>query len=81
MKEHLESKVYPGMGSTTAAYIQPWYDEKGVYHYHEGNTSRWEWSCSRGHKWVVINYGSPCPAGDFNRPKEETIILETKAKP
>jgi hypothetical protein len=54
----LESFVYPGMGFTTAAYFQPFYDENGKYHNHDANTTTTSYSCSNGHGWTVVSTGS-----------------------
>lgn len=57
-KEGLKSKVYPGGGSTTLMYCQPFYDEGGKYHHHDSNTTRYNYSCSNGHEWVEYSKGS-----------------------
>ncbi len=58
IKKGLKSMVYPGSGSTTCMYFQPFYDEEGKYHHHDGNITTYEYSCSNGHKWVEKSSGS-----------------------
>lgn len=50
--EGKKSQVYPGMSTITAMYFQPFYDEDGKYHNHDGNTITTSYSCSNGHRWV-----------------------------
>ena len=45
-KEGKKSIVYPGYGSTTLMYCQPFYDENGKYHHHDMNTTTTPYSCS-----------------------------------
>lgn len=80
IKAKQESKVYPGMGFSTAAYCQPFYDEKGRYHSHECNSSTYEYSCSRDHRWRVIAGRAACPHGDFEGSEPVTIILDDGGK-
>lgn len=63
----LKSEVYPQGTITTLMSFQPWYDENGVYHSHDGNKRRASYSCSKGHHWEK-EYYKPCPVGDW--PKE-----------
>lgn len=77
-KKHLESDVYPGVSSTTVVGCQPYYDKKGIYHYHECNDSTWSYRCSLGHEWQVVSHGFPCPAGDFNPGGSEVQVLSEK---
>ena len=53
-----KSQVYPGHGSTTAMWVQPFYDEDGKYHHHDGNTTTYSYSCSNGHEWTESSIGS-----------------------
>ena len=57
-KQDLKSRVYPGMGSSTLMYCQPFYDEEGKYHTHDSNTTTWQYSCSEGHEWRGSSSGS-----------------------
>jgi len=50
-----KSRVYEGMCWSTAIYAQPYYDEDGLYHYNNPNTTTCEWSCSKGHYWSEVN--------------------------
>ena len=49
------SRVYvtPGGISTAMAY-QPYYDEEGRYHYHDGNSFTQTWACSEGHSGAIV---------------------------
>jgi hypothetical protein len=46
-----KSRVYPGMTSTTCMGSQRYWDEEGVYHCHDPNTTSQRFSCSNGHVW------------------------------
>ena len=70
-----ESFVYPGMGSTTLMYCQPYYDKKGVYHDHDSNTRSYSYSCSNRHSWGTISTGQ-CPNCDFGKDSEKIIIYD-----
>ena len=48
----------PGYGMTTAAFYQPYYDEDGKYHHHDGNITTMEYSCSEGHSWTDKRSGT-----------------------
>lgn len=50
--QNLTSNVYPGVSTSTLMWCQPFYDEKGVYHDHDRNTSTTDYRCSNGHKWT-----------------------------
>ena len=47
----LKSEVYPTGETVTLMSFQPWYDEDGDYHSHDGNRRRSNYSCSKGHYW------------------------------
>lgn len=72
-EKELKSNVYPGGCSITCVYFQPFYDEDGNYHVHDGNTRTQGFSCSLGHSWVEYSYGS-CPSCDFGH-EEPTIKI------
>lgn len=63
VKENKKSCVYVGVGSVTAMYFAPYYDEKGEFHHHDGNTHSTSYSCSNGHHWTESRRGSPCHCG------------------
>ena len=52
------SRVFARGGSTTAAYYQPFYDEDGKYHHHDGNVRTASFECSNGHRWTEQSMGS-----------------------
>jgi len=53
-----------GGTSTLLGGSRDYYDEQGVHHFHDINTTRWNYSCSRGHNFDMVGH-SPCPAGDY----------------
>ena len=57
VKEDKRSKVYGGVGMTTAAYYEPFYDEDGEYHHHDSNAHTAQYRCSNGHKFTVTTRG------------------------
>lgn len=62
VKNGERSQVNVGTESTTLMYYQPYYDEEGVYHYHDMNTVTQTYSCSRGHSWATA-IKNRCPCG------------------
>jgi hypothetical protein len=63
--EGKKSTVSVGIGMTTCAYYTPFYDEDGKYHYHDGNITTTELSCSNGHTWAQRS-GNSCWCGWTN---------------
>lgn len=59
--EGQKSIVTPSHGGTTAMYCQPFYDENGVYHHHDSNTTTTGYTCSRGHRWSEVAPKPKCP--------------------
>jgi len=59
-QEGERSKVWAGASMGTAIYCQPYYDEDGVYHRHDPNTTTISYHCSRGHTWTKRT-GKGCP--------------------
>ena len=55
-------------------YCQPFYDEEGTYHHHDGNIVTSEYDCSRGNHWIE-KFHPKCPAGDYPEP---TAVEEEK---
>lgn len=75
--EGLKSRVYGGIGSVTLVYYPPFYDEDGVYHSHDGNTSTAGYNCSNGHRWTVKSNGwCPAPNCDWNKDRKEIVHYE-----
>ncbi len=72
-EKNLKSCVYPGTSTMTAAFYQPYYDENGIYHSHNGNAMTTEYSCSQGHSWIEKTTGC-CPNCDFGSDKKVDII-------
>lgn len=63
VSEGLASNVYPGVGVSTAMYCAPFYDEQGIHHHHDLNTTSRSYSCSNGHSWRDSEQ-KRCPAPD-----------------
>ena len=57
-EEGEKSLVYPGVGTVTAMYCPPFYDEEGRMHIHDSNITTQSYSCSRGHNWTEKSKGS-----------------------
>lgn len=51
-KEDKKSIVQEHGGISTLMYYQPFYDEDGKRHNHDGNRFTMSYSCSNGHKWL-----------------------------
>jgi hypothetical protein len=52
-KDGLKSKVFAGGSMSTAmAGGEIFWDEEGVYHFHETNTIISTYQCSLGHRWL-----------------------------
>ncbi len=66
----LRSRVTPGAGQRTLMYCPPFYDEDGVLHSHDANTTTTPYSCSNGHQWVETSKPS-CRACDWPAETEE----------
>lgn len=74
LKLKLTSKVYPESPTSTLSYAKKFYDEAGAYHIHDENTTRTEFSCSRGHVWATrVAAGTDCPRGDF-KPSQKDVL-------
>lgn len=50
----LSSKISIGNSQTTCLGSLPSYDENGVYHSNDPNTTTTNYECSNGHKWSEI---------------------------
>ncbi len=85
-QQGLKSRVYPdSYGTSTAMLSQVYYDEEGVHHRHDLNTSTRGFYCSQGHRWYVTS-GGHCGCGWVGHPTEvkwvdpepsEPIVAET----
>jgi hypothetical protein len=47
------SRLTVGGGSTTLSCTQSYYDENGIYHYHDSNWHTSSYSCSNGHYYQI----------------------------
>jgi hypothetical protein len=57
------SHIHEGYSMSTALYSRPYYDEKGVYHNHDGNIATTFYTCTKGHQWTAREQNR-CPAED-----------------
>ena len=63
-----KSTVFEGVGTVTCMYFQPYYDEEGEYHHHDGNSYTNSYSCSNGHQWSTSTTGRcPHPKCDYGK--------------
>lgn len=68
-----KSTVRLGPVTSTCMWFEPYYDEEGVYHHHDGNGVSSGWECSNGHEgW--ISHSKSCPSCDWG--SEETIHVD-----
>lgn len=59
-----DSVTYSSSGSTTLAWSSPFWDEKGLPHFHDSNWTTYDVSCSRGHRFRCSTR-KKCPSCDF----------------
>ena len=72
--ENKKSIVYPdGYGASTLMANHPYYDEEGMYHFHDMNTCVTGASCSNGHRWRISSQAK-CPSCDYGG--KNTIVWE-----
>jgi hypothetical protein len=78
-EQQLKSNVYPGMSSTTLMWCAPYYDEDGIYHHHDMNRTRSEYSCTQGHAWSVTSHPI-CPADNctFNDGNTDQVTIHAQ---
>ena len=70
-KDEKKSKVYPQGMFSTLMNCEPYYDEEGVYHYHDINRHTRSYVCSEGHRWSSV-LNNICPGCDWKSDKEDT---------
>lgn len=64
--DNQKSQVYPGSASSTLVNFTRYYDEDGLYHSHDPNTTTRDYSCSNGHKWREKTKHK-CPSCDYGK--------------
>lgn len=69
--EGLRSTVNSGMSMTTGMGYTSFWDEDGVHHVHDPNTTTTSYLCSNGHEWGESKI-RPCQAPDCDYGKEST---------
>ena len=62
--EGVRSRLTISPGMTTLMYSAPYYDEDGIYHSHDPNTTSFGWQCTEGHKGNSER-GTRCPSCDW----------------
>jgi hypothetical protein len=67
-----KSTIVGGNMFSTAAYYQPYYDEDGKYHFHDGNNHTREYTCSKGHK-IIVNLSNKCGACSYGHEEKITV--------
>lgn len=78
------SKLYMpnGYTSTLMGGTQTYFDEDGVRHHHEVNTSRGQGSCSNGHILdFIASTKCPAPECDYGHPTKVTFVAPEPPKP
>lgn len=68
-EEDLKSSIRSRGCSRTLLSCSPYYDEAGVYHSHDYNTSSCGYECSNGHRFTIHSKLS-CPSCDFGGDKK-----------
>jgi rubrerythrin len=66
-----KSRITPGMASITAMHCAPYYDEEGVYHLHDFNTTTTNYGCTNGHQWRETSPPNQCPGCEWPDVKEK----------
>lgn len=81
VEEGKKSTLHGGHGMVTALYCPSYYDEEGVYHHHDMNTTTSSYHCSNGHKMIIRTKPS-CPSYpencDHSGTEDIEIIEENK---
>lgn len=60
-------------GTVTCAYYQPYYDEEGAYHHHDGNMRNYNYSCSNGHR-ITVNSTAKCSSCSWGVDNEIIVV-------
>lgn len=64
IKQGLRSTVRNLGSMKTLMSFEPWYDEDGNYHSHDGNRIQTGYKCANDHVWSTETYDK-CPQGDY----------------
>lgn len=64
-KEEKKNILHIGLTTVTAMHFEPYYDEKGQYHYHNRNITTTYYKCSNGHEFTK-NVSGSCWCGWSN---------------
>jgi len=69
-----KSVITFGKCYSTSLRCDPYYDEYGMYHYHDNNCYTQHYDCSKGHSFVVTG-PLQCPNCDWGKNKKITKYL------
>lgn len=72
-----KSTIRIGTSMSTCANYQPYYDEEGVYHSHDGNSHSTTYHCSNGHNIYVSQTGT-CPNCDFGKDSYKVTVKDAE---
>jgi hypothetical protein len=61
-----------GQASTLMANL-PFFDEDGLRHHHDSNRKTSAYSCSRGHRFEIVVYKTPCQSCDWGHDSEPEV--------
>lgn len=78
VKNGEKSTLHGGLGMSTLLYCPPFYDEEGIYHNHDSNTTTYDYRCSNGHEFIVSGRKA-CPSYPENcdySGSEEIRVIE-----
>jgi len=80
--EGKESFISHGSSDTTLMHYEPFYDEKGQFHNHNGNDVQTAYRCSNGHEWAEHST-SKCWCGwpddpNWKDAKEPSFLLSVR---
>lgn len=64
-----------GHGMGTCGNYQPYYDEEGNYHNHDGNVNSQSYYCSNGHYITVTSTGK-CLSCNWGHDSEKVIVRD-----
>lgn len=75
-EEEKKSTVYQGISTSTLIGYTSYYDEDGIYHSHDPNSSTTNYSCSNGHCFSVSKKNN-CPNCNYGKDYEKIHIQES----
>lgn len=76
-REDRKSRLFPNGGSSTLMSFQPYYDEYGKRHYHDANSTDYDYSCSNGHRFYHHSSPGRCSSCEWVPNGEDSIRIAT----